>query len=131
MSCFVDRCLYYRPFSFVIVLSYDLRILIIPLVSSNSSCPFDGIFHMYWVVCDSLLGGSLTTTPLPHLRGFEPFYPHQVFRFPDTYKLLCVLVVTLVDFVYSVRPFGCLTPKLFAYPICWSWGYLINPKNHH
>ena len=36
--CFVDRCFPFCPFSFVhCVLSFDLMILITPLVSSNSS----------------------------------------------------------------------------------------------
>jgi hypothetical protein len=37
MSCFVDRCLSFCPFSFCCLFFFDLRILITPLLSSKSS----------------------------------------------------------------------------------------------
>ena len=36
--CFVDRCLSFCPFSLCCLFFFDIRILIAPLVSSNSSC---------------------------------------------------------------------------------------------
>ena len=73
--CFVDRCLSFCTFSFVVccLFFFDIRILIAPLVSSNSSCPF--VLFLSVIVLSVLLRYTDSDCPFGIFKLFLSFCP--------------------------------------------------------